>query len=762
MNAYRIHVSGIVQGVGFRPWVWTLAQRLELGGWVRNTSSGVDVVVEGGQARLDEFVAALRAGGPPRARIDALVLTPCPPGGHHRFDILESSIEPGAFLPVSPDIATCGQCLAEMHDPQNRRWRYPFINCTNCGPRFTIVLDIPYDRPNTTMAKFEMCPRCRAEYEDPADRRFHAQPIACAACGPTLRLVCGAEAPLLGEAALQSARERLRAGEILAVKGLGGYHLACDACNPEVVARLREGKRREGKPFALMAGTCAEVARHAALSEDATALLGSSERPVVLLPRASGSALALGVAPGRDFLGFMLPYTPLHHLLLEAAPGHPAVLVMTSANLRDEPIAYRDEEAKSRLGAIADAFMLHDRAIHMRTDDSVVAEFRQRAYFFRRSRGYAPTPLTLPSPGPRVLATGGEMKNVFCLTRDGQAFLSHHIGELEHLESHRAFEEGVEHFERLFRIQPELIAHDLHPDALTTRYAIDRAERERVPAVAVQHHHAHIASCMAENGLGDEHRVIGVAFDGAGYGPDGAIWGGEWLIAGYRGYRRPLHLRYTPLPGGDAGTRRPYRMALSWLRRAGVGWAADLSPVREAHEGELTILERQLDAGINTPPTSSVGRLFDAFASIAGLCHRITYEAQAAAELEAQARAAGPVGGAYRFEIGEEDVDPAPAIRAAVEDFRRGESAGTIALRFHRGLARMVVEGCGRLRQQLGIDTVALSGGVWQNMLLLQECTSMLERDGFRVLVHHQVPSNDGGLALGQAVIASAWSRQEN
>ena len=753
MKAVRITVGGIVQGVGFRPWVWNEAKRAAIDGWIRNTSSGVEIFAEGSSDNVDTFVGVL-GGGPPLARVESLSIELCEPEGHAGFEIVGTRAEPGAFVPVAPDVAACDACLAEMRDSGNRRYRYPLINCTNCGPRFTIVRDIPYDRPHTTMAPFVMCARCRVEYENPSDRRYHAQPIACPDCGPTLRLVRGGACVASDDDALDAARGMLRAGRILAVKGLGGYHLACDARNEDAVARLRAGKRREGKPFALMAPDAETVARHAGVSKGARALLTSPERPIVLLPARGG--VASGVAPGQDRLGFMLAYTPLHHLLLEDGPDQPRVLVMTSANLRDEPIAYLDDEAQHRLGTIANGFLLHDRAIHMRTDDSVVAERRGAPYFFRRSRGYAPLPIDLPVRDPSVLATGGEMKNVFCLTRDGRAFLSHHIGELGHLESYRSFEEGVAHFESLFRIKPTVVAYDTHPDYLASRYALERAERNGLRAIGVQHHHAHVASCMADNGLDGSEPVIGVAFDGTGYGPDGAIWGGEFLIADYTRFDRALRLRYAPLPGGDAATRRPYRTAMSWLREAGVEWEPDLPPVAACGAEERAVLGSQLEAGINAPATSSIGRLFDAFASIAGVCQRVTYEAQAAAELEAAARSADAGSGAYRFGIDADTFDPRPAIASAVRDVREGAPAGAIARRFHRGLSRLVVEACARIRESSAISTVALSGGVWQNMLLLEDCSAALERDGFTVLVHRRVPANDGGLCLGQAAVAAA------
>lgn len=761
MKACRVHVSGIVQGVGFRPWVWSRARSLGLAGWVRNDTAGVEMHLEGPPEAIDAMMTRFAQEAPPLARVEAATLRPCAALGVSDFRILESHAAQGDYLPVAPDVCVCDDCLAEMRNPADRRYRYPFINCTNCGPRFTIVADVPYDRANTTMAAFEMCPQCRREYEDPADRRFHAQPVACPACGPCLRLERAGRPVTDADEAMRAARDLLAAGAVLAVKGLGGFHLACDASNPGAVARLREGKRREARPFALMSESTVSVRRHAHLGATHQRLLESRERPVVLLPARADSTLAPGVAPGRDHLGFMLPYTPLHYLLTEPAPGHPDVLVMTSANLSDEPIAYQDEDARRRLAPLADAFLMHDRPIRMRTDDSVLAVFEHSPYLLRRSRGYAPLPLRLPLSGPSVLAAGAEMKNAFCLTRDDRAFLSHHIGEMGTLETLRSFEDGVRHFERIFRTRPQAVAHDLHPDYSATRAALDRAAADALPTIAVQHHHAHIASCMADNGLSPDARVIGVCFDGAGYGPDGAVWGGEFLLCGYAAFERLAHLRYMPLPGADAATRNPFRTALAALRQAGLAWADDLAPVRAAGDEELAVISRQLSAGINAPPTSSVGRLFDAFASLLGVCHRATCEAQAAAELEAVARSTGDDDSAYPFALDGNQVDPAPALRRAVEDLRRGTPPAPVARRFHVGLAQSVAECCRAARDATGIGAVALSGGVWQNLLLLGLTVAVLRDAGFTVLLHRQAPANDGGIALGQASVALARLRAE-
>jgi hydrogenase maturation protein HypF len=758
VKSCRVRVTGVVQGVGFRPHVFNLADRLGLAGWVRNDSAGVDIRIEGPEAALPAFLRDLERRAPPLARVDQVQVEERPPSGLRGFEIVASRSREEGLLPVLPEVATCADCLREMWDPSDRRHRYPFVNCTNCGPRFTIVRDVPYDRPFTTMASFPLCDACAREYDDPTDRRFHAQPIACPACGPQLSFEVAGRITAERDAALQRARHVLREGGVLAVKGLGGYHLACDATREGSVARLRSRKVREEKPFALMAADVDTVARHAIVSEAAARVLDGPERPVVLLPRRVPSSIAPAVAPGRDRLGFMLAYTPLHHLLLERDAGFPEVLVMTSGNRSDEPIAYEDDDARQRLAGIADAFLLHDRPIHVRTDDSVVGTFRERAYPVRRARGYAPLPIRLPFPVPPLVAAGGDLKNTFCLAREDHAFVGHHVGDLAYAKNVEAFEEGVRHFERLFRVEPGLVAHDLHPDYQSTRYALRRAEEEGLSTVGVQHHHAHVAAGMTDHGLPEDARVIGVAFDGTGYGLDGAIWGGEFLVAGYRDFERPMHLSYVPLPGGDAAIRTPWRSALSWLRAAGVAWTEDLPPVEAASPTERDVVERQITQHLNAPPTSSMGRLFDAVASLIGIRHRIRYEGQAACELEA---VAADDEDAYSFSVGTGEVDAAPVIRDIADDVRRGVPAPVVSARFHAALAAVVEAACGHLGEKYGLRTVVLSGGVFQNLRLLGLAVERLEASGFEVLVHRAVPANDGGLALGQAVVAAARSRAE-
>lgn len=797
----RIHITGIVQGVGFRPFVFTLAKRFGLTGWVRNSSAGVEIQVDGPPEALKSFAVALRMEAPPLARVDSLEISTVPSDGFTTFEIIHSEAIEGAFIPISPDVSICPDCLKELFDPTDRRYFYPFINCTNCGPRFTIIEEIPYDRPNTTMKDFPLCPECAAEYQDPTHRRFHAQPVACPVCGPHIWLErAGSDAPLSSNttaatlpaaaAVVQAAQKLVSEGKILAIKGLGGFHLACDATHREAVAELRRRKLRVDKPFALMMPDLATVEAYCYLNEAERALLLTHQRPIVLLHRRSGSPIVPEVAPGQDTLGVMLPYTPLHYLLLAgeggeakgpvpAAGGHllSPVWVMTSGNLSEEPIAIDNAEARQRLSGLCDAFLMHNRPIRTRCDDSVVratppaAARRQKTtlalpmVMLRRSRGYAPDPIALPIETPPLLAAGAELKNTFCLSRERYAFLSHHIGDLENYETLQSYQDGITHFERLFHITPQAIAYDLHPNYLATRYALERAEAEGVPAIGIQHHHAHIAACMADNRLIGYRPLIGIAFDGTGYGTDGAIWGGEFLVADYKSCQRLAHLAYTPLPGGDAATRKPARIALASLWQAGLEWNSRLAPVQALSAEEQQTLRHILEKKINTPSTSSIGRLFDAAAALTGIRQQVNYEAQAAIEFEAVVDPNEH--GSYPFEIlrpgGREDLsEDSPALVAAtplfaalVEDLNRRALPPTIAARFHNGVAEMVRQVAVLIRQQTNINEVALSGGVWQNITLLQKVTKLLRNSNFTVFIHHQVPSNDGGLALGQAMIAS-------
>jgi len=771
LKGVRIHITGIVQGVGFRPFVYGLATRHALNGWVRNTSAGVDIEVEGAQIELESFLDALQAEAPPLSRIDSFQLDWIPANGFTSFEIVHSEGKPGDFIPISPDVSICDDCLQELFDPADRRYRYPFINCTNCGPRFTIIKDIPYDRPKTTMGVFEMCPACFSEYEDPLNRRFHAQPVACPDCGPHVWLEYTAGEFYKSEAILVT-RQLLAQGRIVAIKGLGGFHLACDATNPQAVAELRRRKLRVDKPFALMMLALETISKHCFVDPQEQELLLSRQRPIVILDKRPESEIASQVAPNQATLGVMLPYTPLHYLLLEPEPGFPEALVMTSGNLSEEPIATGNDEARQRLGELADAFLLHDRDIHIRCDDSVIRttningtgqegvhpDIHTTAYPLRRARGYAPNPVQLHMDLPPLLATGPELKNTFCLTRDKYAFVSHHIGDLENYETLRAFEEGIRHYERLFRIAPQAIAYDLHPDYLATRYALNRATTESLPAIGVQHHHAHIAACLAENSHPGDRPVIGLSLDGTGYGEDGAIWGGEVLLADYAGFDRAYHLAYIPLPGGDQAVREPWRVALAHLHQASIPWDEDLPPVIHALQQPsdvgkpLDLLRRQITGGINAPPTSSMGRLFDAVSSLLNVRQVVNYEAQAAIELEALADPDET--GAYPFAIEGNLLNPTPMIEGLVSDLRKGVSTPILSARFHNAIAQLMHQVCRKIHTETSLNEVALSGGVWQNKTLLKKAFHLLAGDGFKVYLHHQVPANDGGISLGQAVIA--------
>jgi hydrogenase maturation protein HypF len=798
-----VRVEGIVQGVGFRPFVYALATRLGLAGLVGNDVDGVFAEAEGPPAAVAEFLRALERDAPPLARVERVTATAMAPQDTAAFQIVASDPVGRRATLIAADTATCADCLRELADPADRRFRYPFINCTNCGPRFTIVRDVPYDRPLTTMAAFAMCEQCAAEYHDPANRRFHAQPTCCPSCGPRLTLLDAAAKPqdATGEpdrssisplanpapadAALRLAAELLRAGRVVAVKGLGGYHLAADAASEAAVAALRARKHREDKPFAVMTAGLADARLLCEVGDAAADLLQSQARPIVLLRRRPDADVAASAAPGNRQLGIMLPYTPLHHLLL-AAVGGPVVL--TSGNVSDEPIAYRDEDALDRLSGIADAFLTHDRAIHIRTDDSVARAVRDRPMLIRRSRGYVPEPVTVRSGFPRpVLACGAELKNTFCLAKGRHAFVSHHIGDLENAETLRSFTEGIEHFGRLFDITPQVVAYDLHPEYLSTKYALDLDDLD---LVGVQHHHAHIASCLADNGA-DYGPVIGVAFDGTGYGTDGTIWGGEFLIATLASFRRAGHLAQVPLPGGAAAIRQPWRMAAAYLDAAGLD-APSLPVVQRNADrwGTVTAMARRR---VNAPLTSSAGRLFDAVAALLGVRDEITYEGQAAIELEQLADPAETL--AYRASVdatdgtvtegaGSEPADSGVAgieaavadwagiavcgpfrasgadlIAAVAADLAAGVPRERVAARFHNGVAALVVDGCELLRERHGLATVALSGGVFQNLLLLGRTVSGLEARGFTVLTHSRVPCNDGGISLGQAVVAAARDR---
>jgi len=744
----RVRVEGTVQGVGFRPFVYRVARELGLAGWGLNDSRGVLIEAEGEPAAVTALLERLRREAPPLAVVERVAEERLAATGEKGFRITESEDSGDAAAAVSPDVATCDDCLAELWNPDDRRHRYPFINCTNCGPRFTIVRGVPYDRPLTTMASFEMCERCRAEYDDPLDRRFHAQPNACPVCGPSLRVLDRAGRPLAqgNDPSLEAATLALAEGRILAVKGLGGYHLACRADDEAVVAELRARKHREERPFALMAPSAAAALELVELDDDAGALLVSRERPIVVAPRRPDARVAPAVAPASRELGVMLPYSPLHNLLLGDAG---AVLVMTSANVSDEPIAYRDEDALERLAGIADAFLVGDRPIETRTDDSVVRVVARRPMFLRRSRGYVPRDLPLESPRP-LLACGAELKNTFCLAKGERAWVGHHIGDLKNYETLRSFTEGIEHFERLFAVEPEIVAHDLHPEYLSTKYALERAG---VETVAVQHHHAHLAACLAEHGESDP--AVGAIFDGTGYGTDRTVWGGELLVGDTGDFRRAGHLHPVRMPGGERAIMQPWRMACSWLRETLGEEVPPLPPplLGRVSERSWSKVAELASTGLASPVTSSAGRLFDAVAALCGIRPEVNYEGQAAVELEAAAdpseRSAYPLPGTAV-------LDARETIRALLADLGAGVPAETIAARFHNGVAEATARGCAEIADQAGTDLAVLSGGVFQNRLLFERTAAELERLGLRVLTPRLLPPNDGGIAFGQAAVASA------
>jgi hydrogenase maturation protein HypF len=766
MERRTIRVRGIVQGVGFRPYVFGLASRLALQGFVRNETGAVLIDVEGERKSLDCFLDELERRPPPLARIQDLVCERHDPLGRTEFCIERSDGHAGGEIMISPDVATCDACLAELFDARDRRYEYPFINCTNCGPRLTIVTGAPYDRARTTMVGFVMCEACRVEYEDPRDRRFHAQPIACAACGPRLRLLDAAGCAMTGSEPLAGFVDVIRSGGTGALKGLGGYHLVCDATNEAAVDRLRARKHREEKPLAVMLPDAVAVETLCELNAAERALLESAGRPIVLLRRRETSGheramprLAESVAPGNPCLGVMLPYTPLHHLLLARVAGLP--LVMTSGNRSDEPIAYRDESVVGQLQGIADCFLTHDRPIHVRCDDSVARVVGGAPLVIRRSRGQAPAPIDLPMESPvPVLAVGGQLKATFALACGRHAIVGHHLGDLDHYEAYCAFERDVKLYEELFAVSPMAIAHDLHPDYASTRYSRQRAANEGVELIPVQHHHAHLASCLVDNGLAGP--AIGVTFDGTGYGTDGAVWGGEFLIGGFDGFQRAAQLRYVGMPGGEQAIREPWRMAVAHARDAGcdlmkLDGRFDRTSVRQ--------VEQMLAREFNSPPTSSMGRLFDAVAAIVGIRHKVSYEGQAAVELEWLATEASEAG-QYSYALDPPDmdivppramtIDTRPLIREIIADVQAGIPRARIARKFHGTIVQIVADVCCRLRDQTGMNLVALSGGVFLNALLSREVFERLVQAGFQVCTHRQVSPGDGGLSLGQLAIAAS------
>jgi hydrogenase maturation protein HypF len=748
-----VDVTGIVQGVGFRPFVYRLANACGLTGFVANSPAGVSLEVEGPSAGVEQFLDRLPKEIPPLAKISSLGVRDVEPQGSEGFRIVSSHLgEPPKAL-ISPDVVVCEDCLREMGNPRDRRFRYPFINCTNCGPRFTIIRDIPYDRSRTSMAAFRMCAVCQAEYDDPANRRFHAQPNACWDCGPQVQLLSASGERMDVAEPIREAARLLQQGKIVAVKGLGGFHLACDAKAEAAVELLRERKHRVEKPFAIMVPRVEEVERFCTLDELSKKQLLSRQRPIVLLPRKPEAGVASVVAPHNRFLGVLLPYTPLHHLLFSS--GRFEALVMTSGNLSEEPIAIANAEAVERLRNVADAFLVHDRDILRRCDDSVVRIAAGELQMMRRSRGYVPVPVALERGSQAILAAGGELKNTICVLRGSEAFLSQHVGDLENLESYGFFEEAVEHFQRILEVQPQVIAHDLHPDYFSTKWAIEREGREHV---SVQHHHAHVAACMAENHL--EGKVIGMALDGTGYGTDGAIWGGEILLTDYANFERAAHFEYVPLPGGAAAIREPWRVAVSYLAKH---FGSDVNALKlpflnEIDPRKLHVVLMMAQREVHSPRTSSCGRLFDAVAALVGLRTKVSYEAQAAIELEMAAHESSDEG-AYPF-----DVIPANSVwqigtRALfdwlIADIGKGASVPDMSRRFHNGLVAVLVELAEKIREKHELSRVCLSGGCFQNVLLFESMLAALRKREFAVYFHSEVPPGDGGISLGQALVAA-------
>ena len=736
-----IRVEGIVQGVGFRPFVHRVATELDLVGQVSNDAAGVVIDVEGSPDSMYALLAALHDRPPPLARIDVVHTAELACNGAQRFEIAASDAGAPPATLVAPDVATCDDCVRELFDPADRRYLYPFVNCTNCGPRFTIVCGIPYDRAATTMAGFAMCADCRREYDDVTDRRFHAQPVCCPACGPQLVWHGPGQGEPLGEAV-----RALRAGAVVAVKGLGGYHLAALASDAEAVGQLRSRKHREEKPFAVLCADLEQADRLAVVDEAAARALTLPERPIVILPRRADAVLGEAVAPRTGQVGVLLPYTPLHHLLARSV-GEP--LVLTSGNVSDEPIAYDDDDALHRLAGIADAFLTHDRGIRTRVDDSVVRVMRGAVVPVRRSRGYAPAPVRLSFDVDKgLLACGAELKNTFALARGHHAFVSHHIGDLENAETLRSFTDGIDHLGHLFDISPEVVVHDLHPEYLSTKWAL---EQEGVELIGVQHHHAHIASCLTDNG--ESGPAIGVAFDGLGFGIDATMWGGEILLADLAGFDRLGHLQPVPMPGGAQAVRQPWRMAVAWLDEVyGDDVPSDLDVVRRHEQAWPAMLS--LARSALSVRTSSVGRLFDAVAAICGVRDEVAFEGQAAIELEQMARR--DCGRESGDDMHVQELDGGSLVRALVEDLRRGVPGPEVSWRFHRGLAGATAAACAGAREMTGVNTVALSGGVFQNELLLRLLVDDLESRQFRVLTHRQVPPNDGGISLGQVAVGAA------
>ncbi len=752
MQARKIIVRGIVQGVGFRPFVYRLAKQYGLKGTVSNNAHGVEIEVEGDHVSMQSFIRSITHASPPLAFIDEIETKESSYKGYLDFAIQASNGSEDRFTLIAPDVAVCDDCLQELFDPADRRYRYPFINCTNCGPRFTIIQDIPYDRPNTTMSVFPMCTDCEREYNDPENRRFHAQPNACPVCGPSLTLCDSKQNKIQSDNILDRTAQLIKAGSIVALKGLGGYHLACDATNDEAVSKLRERKRRIEKPFAVMIPDRNWLERICTPTQEEISFIRSINHPIVLIRRKDNSPICSDVAPGNNYIGVMLPYTPLHHIVMRevAIP-----LVMTSGNISEEPIAYKDDEAFERLAAIADYFLVHNRDIHMRCDDSVGAVLNKRHTMLRRSRGYVPYPVKLNIHAQKnTLATGGHLKNTFCFIKNDFAFFSHHIGDLENYETLRSFTQGIEHFKNLFSITPEILAYDMHPEYLSTKYALESEIPVKIP---VQHHHAHIVSCMAENDLNEA--VIGVSFDGTGYGTDGNIWGGEFMITTMGDFKRIAHFEYFPLPSGEQAVKEPWRTGVALLNQVfGNEYKnVDIPFVRSIQtKSALAVIEKMIQQKLNTPVTSAAGRLFDGIAAICDVRASINYEAQAA--IEFQMIANETVTGRYNYEI---DTKSIPwrikwngIVRDILKDLQNNVPVSDISGKFHNTIAMIITDISEKIKKDTGLHDVVISGGVFQNALLVDKTVDYISKQGMKVYTHARVPPNDGGLSLGQAVVA--------
>lgn len=769
----KIHITGVVQGVGFRPFVYNLARKYRLKGYCLNDSGGVIIEVHGNN--INEFVEELTSSPPPLSRIETVTLEQPGRDIYKDFSIRKSVEEKGRFVLISPDICTCKDCRNELFDPEDRRYLYPFINCTNCGPRYSIVKDIPYDRPKTTMSPFRLCGQCEREYHSPADRRFHAQPNACPKCGPKVWLTEKGKLPQSGKEinypAIEMAQRLLKEGAIIAIKGLGGFHLACDAANEESVNKLRERKRRSvdkdgasNKPFALMAPDLDRVKTFCEVSEDEASLIKNRVRPIVILQKKLPNAIAGSVAPYNNNYGVMLPYTPLHYLLFAGVLDRFTALVMTSGNLSEEPIVISNEEAVKKLSGIADFFLLHNREIYMRVDDSIARVRDKKARLIRRARGFTPGAIPLGEEMEEVLAFGAELKSTFAITKGGNAIVSQHLGDLENFESLEFFKETLRNIKKTFRANPRILAHDMHPDYLSTKFALEYAEEERIPGeeiIKVQHHHAHIVSCMADNGI--KNKVIGAALDGTGYGLDGNIWGGEFLTSDRKEFKREAHFAYVPMPGGEKAIREPWRMGVSYLIHAYGSPGIDLAKkiFKRVGAQEIDIVSKMITAKFNCPLTSSAGRLFDAVASLIGLRDRITFEAEAAIGLETIAEIdSAEAKEIYPFEAAEGEpmtIDFKPLIKAVIDDMDKGLGKPVISGRFHHTVAEAVLKTALMIKEKTGLNDVALSGGVFQNNILSKLAEERLRDAGFKVWSHERVPANDGGISLGQAVIA--WER---